>query len=519
MAATETAYTLADYASLLKRRRRVLLMIFPAAVLLSIFLAYWLPAEYESNATILVEESAIPTTMVQTTVASELEQQLEMVKRRALSKENLIELVGRVDPYPDQPEMSIEEKAAAISGSTSLEKVDPITFKPNVKGSAFTIRYLNPDPKIAKAVMAEIANLFLEYNRETRTAAAEQTYRFLLSKTTQVDAEIRSAEVKIAEFKRRYGASLPEDRIRNEVSLERSQNDVDRLEAAIRDAEQREEELNLQLGQLSPTLIGAVSDWRTELANLKAQLAAAEQKYTPDHPDVKRLRRAVAEMAARGSPNEAGATPDNPEYLRVKSALAAARRESVALRDQLARTRGEMVSTQTHLAMTPTVERQYLELQRDYDSARAQFSDLQDKLHRADVARTLETEQQGERYTLIRNASMPRTPASPNRIGLILMGIVLGGGLAVGVAALAESSDQTVRSYHDVRVVTAVPMLGAIPILLNPEDARRRKALLGGYAAALGIALLLVGITVARAEAGDLRLDRSAVTVSGSPDP
>lgn len=510
MATVESAYTLADYVSLLKRRRRYLLTVFPAAVLLSLFLAYWLPPLYESTATILIEESTIPTTMVQTTVASDLDQQLEMVKRRALAKDDLLKLVAKVDPYPDEPDMTPGDKAAEISGSTSLEKVDPITFKPMVNGSAFTIHYLNPDPQLAKAVTAELAQLFLDYNRETRTAAADLTYRFLLEKSKQVDTEIRAVDQKIAEFKRRYGDALPEDRIRNEVAIERTKGTIDQLDGRIRDAEQREEELSLQLSQMSPTLVGAVSDWRTELANLKAQLATAEQKYTPDHPDVKRLRRAVAEMAARGSPADSNMPPDNPEYLRVKQALSAARRDAAALRDQLARARGEMASAQTHLAMTPTVEREYQQLERQQDSARAQFADLRDKLHAAEVARTLESEQQGERYTLIRPPSLPRSPSSPNRLGLVLMGFVLGGGLAIGMAALAESSDQTVRSYHDVRVVTSVPMIGAIPVLLNPDDARRRKMLVGGYAAAFGVALLIVGITVARADVSEVAAGPSA---------
>ena len=64
MATNDTPYTLADYVSLLKRRRRILATVFPAAVLISIFYAFWLPTEYESTATILIEMSSVSENMV-----------------------------------------------------------------------------------------------------------------------------------------------------------------------------------------------------------------------------------------------------------------------------------------------------------------------------------------------------------------------------------------------------------------------------------------------------------------------
>ncbi|MFO1378436.1 MAG: hypothetical protein U1F14_15680 [Steroidobacteraceae bacterium] len=501
MATNDTAYTLADYVSLLKRRRRILLTVFPAAVLISIFYAYWLPTLYESSATILIEASSVSDKMVMTTVAIDSDAQINAVRRGALSNENLRVLVQKLDPYPDSPEMSVDDKISLVRSSVSLLRVSPTDFKPDVNGAAFTISYQNPDRARAKAVMQQLAELFLDYNRKARERAADETYRFLSEKAKAVDAEVRAADQKIADFKRRFGNALPEDRVRNEVAMERARGSLDDLEGRIRDAEQHEQDLELQLSQLNPTLAGAAGDWRTELANAKAQLAAAEQRYTPEHPDVRRLRRAVAELAARGASESGKAVvPDNPEYLRVSTALAAARRDTEALRSLAIRTRGELQSAAGYLSMTPAVEREYTELMRSQSVAREQFAEIQEKLHTAEIGKTFETEVQGERYTLVRSASSPSSPASPNRLGLIMLGFLLGGGLSVGLAALAETSDQTVRSYHDVRQVSRVALLGAVPILLNPVDARRRKILVGTYAGVFGVALLIVGITVARAD-------------------
>ena len=500
MATNDTPYTLADYVSLLKRRRRILATVFPAAVLISIFYAFWLPTEYESTATILIEMSSVSENMVVATVDINSDTQINAVRRGALSDGNLRALVERLDPYPEQPDLSVDEKIAMIRNSTSLQRVSATDFKPDVAGMAFMVRYRNPSRARARAVMEQLAELFLDYNRKAREHAADETYQFLAQKAQAVDAQVRAMDQKIAEFKRRHGNALPEDRVRNEVAMERARGTLDDLEGRIRDAEKREQDFELQLSQLNPTLAGAAADMRTELASLKAQLAAAEQRYTPEHPDVKRLRRAVADLVARGA-SETGrnVVPDNPEYLRVSSALSAARRDTQALRAMASRTRGELQAAAGYLSMTPGVEREYVELLRDQTIAREQYAEIQQKLHTAEIGRTFETQVQGERYTLVRPATVPSSPASPNRLGLIMMGFLLGGGLSVGLAALAETSDPTVRSYHDVREISGVPLLGAVPVLLNPVDARRRKVLIGTYAGVFGLALMIVGITVARA--------------------
>ncbi len=103
----------------------------------------------------------------------------------------------------------------------------------------------------------------------------------------------------------------------------------------------------------------------------------------------------------------------------------------------------------------------------------------------------------GARFTQIRTPSVADTPYWPNRIGMILLGIVLGAALAAGSAAIAESVDPTVRSARDLRELTAIPAIAAIPILVNAADHRKRRMLWASYAGALLVAVALVGLTVA----------------------
>src|SRR5262249_21400628 len=157
------------------------------------------------------------------------------------------------------------------------------------------------------------------------------------------------------------------------------------------------------------------------------------------------------------------------------SQLQAAKQELAALRLIESRALAQRSTLQSHLSIAPSVEKDYAQLIRNQDLLKDQYSQLQAKVQEADVSRSYENEQQGERFTLIRSATIPGSPEFPNRIGLILIGVVLGAALAIGAAIMAENSDATVRGYHDLGDVTGVQLLASVPVLLNPQSQKRRR--------------------------------------------
>jgi hypothetical protein len=92
----------------------------------------------------------------------------------------------------------------------------------------------------------------------------------------------------------------------------------------------------------------------------------------------------------------------------------------------------------------------------------------------------------------------PRKPYSPNRLGIILLGVVLGFGIALGCVTAADAADPTVRGTTDLQEITGGPAIGAIPVLLNPSDLELRKhrwssaLVVCGLAAAVALALMLM---------------------------
>jgi protein tyrosine kinase modulator len=501
--ATEIPYTIGDYFGIVRRRWIFVATVLPLAVLIAVYVAYTTTPMYASSGTILLEPSSIPADMVRTTVTAYADQHIELVQRQVMATDRLLSLVEAIDPYPNYPEVSNFDKAALVASNVKLERVDPITMEPLLQSNAFVMHYYNPDPDLALAVAEQLVDRFLSYNRETRTQRAADNYDFLLAQSEEVGATVVELDKRVAEFKTKYGDSLPEAQGRNLAAIDRLQQDLDAREREMRLAQERINILEIQLTAIPPRLFEPDGNWRTELAQMRAELAEARQKYSEDHPTIRRLERSIAAMGAREATSPSStARPDNPEYIQVASQLQTARTELAALRAAVERARSQIKDYERNAAMAPEVEREYSQLTRNYELAQERYSEIQTTLSQAKAAETLESEALGERFTLVRRPYRPGAPDSPNRLGIILLGFVLGGALSVGSAALRESSDPTVRSIRDLYELTDVKPIGAIPFMLNATDRRRRIVAWATASLVFAALVVFVGSTVAQAALG-----------------
>jgi polysaccharide biosynthesis transport protein len=256
------------------------------------------------------------------------------------------------------------------------------------------------------------------------------------------------------------------------------------------------------------------NDDRRQLEDARTQLASARQRYSPDHPDVVRLERLVASLEQRVSaeptappvasagsaadPAEKLPSPsaDNPPYIQIQ----AQREAAVAQIHALHRKRDELEATlqglERHLAHTPMVERDYNAMLRDLDSTQIEYRLVRQKQNDAETAENLETERKGERFTLIEPPFTPEQPSSPNRPLILIFGVMFALAAGFGTAAVLESTDQSVRGRHDLRVLLTAPPLATIPYMLTSVDRARMRlwrqnALLGGVASLIAALALI----------------------------
>jgi polysaccharide biosynthesis transport protein len=486
------ASAVSDYWGALNRRSIYVFTIFPAAVFVCVLAAFGLRPEYQATASIILQNSSVPKDIIESTVISYSDQQIEIVQGRVLTIDSLMSIVKEVDPYPLKPNMSVAEKAQKMLEDTSVERIDPVTFKPQAESNAFSLHYNNPNPTMAVQIDNRLAQLFLTYNQRQRTEAAGEAVGFLKKQSDSVVQQMREVDSEIAVLKRQYGDALPESLARNEGMIEDTQRQIDSLQQQILTAQEKESQLSMQLSQTSPNLITQSGDL-TDISTVRAKLTEAEQRYTPDHPEVKRLKHALETLMAQAGTNASGIaqTANNPQYLMIQTEVKGARNTLAGLQQLSAERRAKLETLRTRVATTPAAERAVSEIMRHKLALQNEYQQTQDKLQSANLAENFESEQGGERFTMLRAPSVPRSPAFPNRLGLLLLGLVLGAAFTGIAVASAESMDHNIRASKDLVLPQSTPLLASIPFIQNSKDRRKRTIMLTSFAATYSLAAVV----------------------------
>lgn len=488
--------SVSDYFAALRRRYMYFATIVPLVLFLCVVAAFAIRPLYQATATIMLEPSSVPKDIIETTVISYSDQQVEIVQGRVLTAAGLAPVIKQIDPYPKDKGLSEAEKVQRILDNTSIERVDPVTLKPQAESNAFSLHYNNPDPEIAATVTNRLAQLFLTYNQVRRSEAAGTATGFLQKQSEDLARQMRDVDAQMAVLKNKYGEATPEFMMRNQAAIEDTQRQLDNLQQQILTAQEKESVLSMQLSQMSPNLITQSGDL-TDVATVRAKLTEAQQRYTPDHPEVKRLKHALETLMAQtaGSPGSK-VVPNNPQYLMTQTELNGARNSLASLKALDNQLRVKLERSRGLVQGAPAAEKDFSAVVRRREVLQNEYQHVQDRLQSANLAETFESAQGGERFTMVHAPSVPKLPVYPNRIGLILLGLVFGCALAGIGAALAESGDKRVRTARDIVLPDGIPMLASIPFIKNKKDRRRRAIMVTSFAAAYGLAIFVAAAVI-----------------------
>jgi hypothetical protein len=124
-------------------------------------------------------------------------------------------------------------------------------------------------------------------------------------------------------------------------------------------------------------------------------------------------------------------------------------------------------------------------LMRDYENARAAYKEVKDKQMQAELAKSLETDQKGERFTLIEPPLLPEQPFKPNRPAILGLGVIASVAGGLGTVALREVLDKGLHGARAVLAITGAPPLASIPYIATPADRRRRAVRALGWLVAI----------------------------------
>ena len=329
---------LKDFLLILKRRKVSFLATFSSIFVVAVSLAFLLPPVYRSEATILIERQEIPQDLIETTVTGFVQERIESLSARILTRKNLWDIAEKHDVYPGQ--RSLENRQETV-----FEMKENISVKMNevqasdpeqriTKGLitiAFSISFANEDPEKAALVTNELASLYIEQNQALRTKQATEVSEFLEEEGKQLSQEITALEAKLAEFKQTQREKLPELKSLNLSLYEKTDNEIERTKEQIRELEDQISALQSELAITKahqPIFDDSGQKVLTggeRLSLLTAEYLRLSARYSAEHPDLKKLKREIEALG--GESDVSGVTALIEELTVLKNRLSEAKRK------------------------------------------------------------------------------------------------------------------------------------------------------------------------------------------------
>jgi polysaccharide chain length determinant protein (PEP-CTERM system associated) len=468
-----------------KRLLRRYWWIFPICIIscgtFAVLVSKALPKRYTSETKVLVDQPEVPADIVKPVATEDLNHRLASMQEQILSRTRLEPIVEKFGLYPeDRGEAHIEDLVDRLRKSISVTPLESMPGTQNRSLPGFTVTVSFNNPQVAQQICSEITSMFMEQNSRALEQKAARTTSFLSQQLDEAKAKLDEQDARLAQFKRQYLGSLPDEEQTN-LSLLMGMNsqleaNTQALSRAQQDKAFNESLLNQQLATWKTAPKGHNPDTlKQQVSALQDQLSALQARYTAEHPDVIKVKNSIAELERRiaeepktnteenGNAPSSGKEPAELQQLRAKlhqddSNIADLTKRQEQIQAQISVLQGRVQAS-------PVVEQQYKELTRSYQTALDFYNDLLKKRDTSAMARDLQHQQEGEQFRVLDPPSLPDKPSFPKQTYFGAGGLGAGLVLAAGVVYLLGIVDTSMHNERDVEICLKLPVLAMIPML------------------------------------------------------
>ncbi len=529
----EQGFSIGDYLAILRRRIWWFVIPMVLVMTAALVAALTWPPVYRSTAMVLIEEAEIPAGLVDVSFDTYVERRLEAITRRVMVTDNLIDIIERFDLYPEvRAEQPVTAAAGQMRGDIGIRRISAQQGEATVAFEVFfdygdaqqaqrvtdelVSLYLNENIRQRRELISGTARFFAaergrveerieELSQQLADFKAE--YRELLPQQMRSnERRLWRAEGQLGDLEREENSLVDRETI---MMAQMAQIDphgagggsIDSPAQMLENARIRLQTLQARYAPTHPDIVraeaevealaafvdergggeaaAAASELRAlsaDRSRLERELASLERIYGPAHPDVKQTQRELAtveeSLAAQADAVDdlEGVGARNPAYLAMEARLAVIRRQMDLVEERRAEIRQTIENYEELLTRAPEVEVAYNRIAGALQDARAQRNSLLQKEQSARLSEAIETEERGERFSLIEPANLPGVPEEPDRKLIVLVGLVLGIGAGGGAVAARHLLDDTVSGAGEIAAEIGFEPIGIVPNITTPAD-------------------------------------------------
>jgi polysaccharide biosynthesis transport protein len=352
-----------------------------------------------------------------------------------------------------------EVAASMVAGSTK------VTIP--TENRIITISYTSPSPAIAAEVANAVADVFVQEDLRRALETNNYAQSYLREQIEKLQRSVQSAEEAANAYAKANGivAQAPLMSAGKDGAVTAPQTVTVATLASVNEtytaarakriaAEQRWNAVSpLPAGQLPEVQQNnAIQAMIAERSKAVTELSQLRQRYGESYPRLRELNAQVASLT--NQINKASSDIKNA----IRDDYTIALRQEQALEGELTKVSGKTLDEQDRRV-------RYNMLDREATAQRNQLSALLNRYNEISSAANLKPGTSSK----LDAAQVPGAPMSPSLPKNMLIGLFLGGALALGIAVLREVFDDRLRSTEDVERKLGLPLLGYTPDITDRD--------------------------------------------------
>lgn len=469
------------------------------------FYVLTLPDVYKSDAQVYVDTRSVLQPLLDgMVVGSNPEQEIEMMTRTLLSRSN-IEIIAR------ETDLDI-----TVNGNENYNKlITKLTEEIDLKGTGrdniYTISYANESPEMARAVVQETLDLFVQGSLGSSRQGTDTTTRFLDEQIAEYENELVESEQRLANFQRKYNDILPAQgsfyaNLQSlkqlievtKLSIKETQQQINAMKGQFRQVQQAADGFDVRSNSGEQVLTTRYDD---RILSLEGRLDELRLRFTDKHPSViesKNLLEALKDarqqdindfLAQDTSSDSPSMLTESDRELRLEIARLEGILASLEVREK--DTQERIMALQSTIDLVPQIESEETGLNRDYGIKKQKYEELLSRRESNNLAKSAEDQANDMQFRIIRPPLIADEPSGPKRILFYSAVLFIGFGLGGGIAFLMSMLKPVLVRGQQISDLTGFPIWGAVTHLDHVRLIKRNQKRIFIFALSSGAIIML----------------------------
>ncbi|MET0012459.1 MAG: XrtA system polysaccharide chain length determinant [Sedimenticola sp.] len=465
-----------------------------------------LPDKYLATARVHVDSNQVLRPLLRgLTVQPDVNQRVSLMSRTLLTRPNLEKLMRMSDL--DLQVKNDEQKDALID---SLK--DGISLSGDRRNtSLYSISFSHSDRQVAKTVVQSLITVFIESTLGKERKESTDAHDFLDKQIADYEQRLVEAENRLADFKRRHVGVMPGETEGYYQRLEAAVGQLNAAKLQLREAENRQRELQRQIEGEEPVFLSSDSEDMNVVSRLDGRINELNRKldnllvrYTERHPEVIQITGLIEDLEAEREEEIAaiqqnqtpafGDLNSNPVYQQMRSMLAETKARVAEYRVRVNEYSSRVETLESKVDSIPKIEAELQQLNRDYEVISQQHGQLLKRRESARLSGQVEKNVDDVKFRVIDPPFVPLNPTEPNKLLLNALVLIGGLGAGIGISFLLSLVNPVVTNRRTLSEVTGLPVLGSV--MLIQTAAQKSRGVIGVLLFSAMSAALLVAFAI-----------------------